>query len=113
MDAATRAAVRARADNRCEYCHRRQSTSPLVPLHIEHVIPRKHRGTDDADNLALACAECNLHKGSDLTGIDPDSGEVTSLFHPRRDRWDDHFQWEGFRMVGLSAVDERRSVYCN
>jgi HNH endonuclease len=104
MDAATRAAVRARADNRCEYCGRRQSTSPLIPLHIEHVIPRKHRGTDDADNLALACAECNLHKGSDLTGLDPDSGQVTSLFHPRRDRWVEHFRWDGFRVVGVSAI---------
>jgi 5-methylcytosine-specific restriction endonuclease McrA len=104
MDAATRAAVRARARDRCEYCQRLQSTSPLIPLHIEHVIPRKHRGSDDIDNLALACAECNLHKGSDLTGLDPDSGQVTSLFHPRRDRWDDHFRWDGLRIVGQSAV---------
>jgi hypothetical protein len=104
MDAATRAAVRARAENRCEYCQRPQSTSPLIPLHIEHVIPRKHRGTDGADNLALACAECNLHKGSDLTGIDPDSGQVTPLFNPRRDLWDEHFEWDGLRIVGHSAV---------
>jgi 5-methylcytosine-specific restriction endonuclease McrA len=104
MDAASRAAVRTRAENRCEYCQRRQSTSPLVPLQIEHVIPRKNRGSDDADNLALACAECNLHKGSDLTGIDPDSGQVTPLFNPRRDRWEQHFEWDGLRIVGLSAV---------
>jgi 5-methylcytosine-specific restriction endonuclease McrA len=104
MDAATRAAVRARAGNRCEYCQRKQSTSPLIPLQIEHVTPRKHGGTDDAENLALACAECNLHKGSDLTGIAPDSGEVTLLFHPRRDRWDDHFAWDGLRVVGRTAV---------
>jgi hypothetical protein len=104
MDAATRAAVRARANNRCEYCQRPQSSSPLVPLQIEHVIPRKHRGSDDTDNLALACAECNLHKGSDLTGIDPDSGQVTQLFNPRRDRWSEHFEWDGLLILGLSAV---------
>lgn len=75
MDAATRTAVRARAEYRGEYCQRPQSTSPLVPLQIEHVIPRKHRGTDDADNLALACAEWNLHKGRDLRGSIPNQAK--------------------------------------
>jgi 5-methylcytosine-specific restriction endonuclease McrA len=104
MDAATRAAVRARGGNRCEYCQREQSTSPLIPLQIEHVTPRKHGGTDDVQNLALACAECNLHKGSDLTGIDPLSGDLIPLFHPRKDRWDDHFKWDDLRVVGRTAV---------
>jgi 5-methylcytosine-specific restriction endonuclease McrA len=104
MDAATRAAVRARARDRCEYCQREQSTSPLIPLQIEHVTARKHGGTDDLENLALACAECNLHKGSDLTGIDPHSGELTPLFHPRRDRWDDQFEWDDLHIVGRTAV---------
>jgi len=104
MDAATRAAVRARAGNRCEYCQRRQSVSPLIALQIEHIVSRKHRGTDDPDNLALACAECNLHKGSDLTGLDPDTGEVTSLFNPRRDGWSDHFAWNRLHIVGLTPA---------
>jgi 5-methylcytosine-specific restriction endonuclease McrA len=104
MDAATRAAVRARAGNCCEYCQRPQATSPLVPLQIEHIIPRKHDGPDDDDNLALACMECNLHKGSDLTGLDPDTGHLTCLFNPRRDDWDGHFCWDGLRVVGRSAI---------
>jgi HNH endonuclease len=104
MDAATRAAVRGRAQNRCEYCLRPQSISPLIPFHIEHVIPRKHGGTDGDDNLALACPECNLHKGSDLTGIDPGTGLVTPLFHPRRDNWDEHFESDGLFIVGRSAI---------
>jgi 5-methylcytosine-specific restriction endonuclease McrA len=104
MDAATRAAVRERAGNSCEYCQRRQLTSPLIPLQIEHVVPRKHRGSDHLDNLALACAECNLHKGSDLTSIDPDTDQITPLFNPRRDQWDDHFGWDGLRIVGRSPV---------
>jgi hypothetical protein len=104
MDAATRAAVRARAGNCCEYCHRRQSISPLIPLHIEHIVSRKHHGSNNLDNLALACSECNLHKGSDLTGLDPDTGAVTVLFNPRRDLWSDHFMWSGLHIVGVSAV---------
>src|SRR4030081_657332 len=104
MDAATRAVVRARAGNCCEYCQRRQSISPLIPLQIEHIVPRKHHGSNDLENLALACAECNLHKGSDLTGLDPDPAAVTLLFNPRRDRWSDHFVWNGLHLVGASAV---------
>jgi len=58
MDAATRDAVRKRAADCCEYCQRRQEVSPLVPLQIEHIVPRKHHGSDDLDNLALAGTEC-------------------------------------------------------
>jgi hypothetical protein len=104
MDAATRRAVRRRARSRCEYCQRRQVDSPLIPLHIEHIIARKHGGQDDLDNLALACAECNLHKGSNLTGIDPESGQIVSLYHPRRDRWNEHFVWSDVRIVGITAI---------
>ncbi len=104
MDPATRAAVRVRAQDRCEYCQRPQSASPLIPLQIEHVVPRKHGGSDEPENLALACAECNLHKGSDLTGVDPNSGAVTVLFNPHRDRWDEHFEWRAFRIAGRSAA---------
>ena len=66
-----RTQVRERAHNACEYCHLHQDDSPLAVLHIEHIIPKVHGGTDDLDNLALACIDCNLHKGTNLTGIDP------------------------------------------
>jgi hypothetical protein len=104
MDAATRTAVRGRANDRCEYCLRQSVDSPLIPLQIEHVLPKKHGGGDEVDNLALACAECNLHKGPNLTGIDPESNRITPLFDPRRDRWDDHFVRHGSRIVGRTAV---------
>jgi 5-methylcytosine-specific restriction endonuclease McrA len=104
MDATLRAAVRERATQRCEYCQRRQEDSPLIPFHVEHIVPRKHGGSDDLDILALACAECNLHKGSNLTGIDPQSNQITPLFHPRRESWQQHFAWDRLRIVGLTAV---------
>jgi HNH endonuclease len=63
-----------------------------------------HGGDDDADNLALACPDCNLRKGPNLTGIDPQSGEVVRLFHPRRDRWFDHFGYEEQYVVGTTSV---------
>jgi len=104
MDEATRAVVRARAADCCEYCQRRQSDSPLIPLQIEHILPRKHGGSDDLENLALACAECNLHKGSNLTGIDPETSLVTPLFDPRRDSWDTHFRWNGLFIEGRTPI---------
>jgi hypothetical protein len=104
MNANTRALVKERAEHRCEYCQTHQEDSPLAALHIEHIRPLKHGGTDAESNLCLACIDCNLHKGANLTGIDPFTDAVTQLFHPRQQQWDDHFHWEGIHIVGISAV---------
>ncbi len=91
--------VRDRANNSCEYCQKRQEESPLITLQIEHIIPRKHGGEDHLDNLALACADCNLRKSSDLAGIDPLTSQLTPLFHPRTDLWQDHFSWKEYESL--------------
>jgi hypothetical protein len=101
---ATRAFVRQRASLRCEYCHLHQDDSPLAALHIEHIRPRKHGGSDDASNLCLACIDCNLHKGANLTGIDPLTDAVTELFHPRLQSWHEHFVWRGIQLTGKTAI---------
>jgi hypothetical protein len=72
--------------------------------HVEHILPKQHGGTDTVDNLALACHRCNLHKGPNLTGIDPETGKLVPLFHPRRDAWEEHFQFQGVRIEGRTAV---------
>ena len=104
MTVATRVLVRQRANHRCEYCQTHQEDSPLAALHIEHIRPIKHGGTDDESNLGLACIDCNLHKGPNLTGIDPLTDAVTQLFHPRQQRWDDHFCREGIHIVGQTEI---------
>ncbi|MEE8291626.1 MAG: HNH endonuclease [Candidatus Tectomicrobia bacterium] len=104
MQESVKALVRERADNRCAYCQLHQNDSPLAALHIEHVIPKKHGGLDAPDNLALACIDCNLRKGPNLTGIDPETHQVTELFHPRRYAWRDHFAWDGISIVGKTAI---------
>src|SRR4051812_49886467 len=104
IDAPTRLLVRQRAADRCEYCQRRQFDSPLIPLQMEHIVPLKHGGDDGLDNLALACADCNLRKSSDLAGLDPETLALTPLFHPRKDRWEDHFRWEGLRIQGITPI---------
>ena len=103
MDAATRDSVWRRADNRCEYCLLRQKHSELTH-HIEHIVAKQHGGRDDLDNLALACHRCNLRKGPNLTGVDPVSGELVPLFHPRRDPWAEHFLFRGVRIEGITPV---------
>ena len=104
MKPSTRASVQERAGHRCEYCQLHQEDSPLAVMHVEHIIPRIHGGTDDLDNLALACVDCNLHKGPNLVGIDPETERVTDLFHPKRHRWEDHFEWRGIYLVGKTAI---------
>ncbi|HJP91905.1 MAG TPA: HNH endonuclease signature motif containing protein [Pyrinomonadaceae bacterium] len=99
-----RTQVRQRAHNACEYCHLHQDDSPLAALHVEHIVPKVHGGTDDLENLALACIDCNLHKGTNLTGIDPFTNQVTELFHPRTQEWQDHFEWQGKYVIGKTAI---------
>ena len=43
-------------------------------------------------------------QGPNLASLDPDSGKITRLFHPRRDRWEEHFRREGPRILGMTDV---------
>jgi hypothetical protein len=103
MDAATRELVRRRASGRCEYCLLPQECFE-VSHHIEHIVAKQHGGGDDTSNLALACHLCNLHKGPNLAGIDPVSGEVALLFHPRRDLWTAHFRFDSVILEGATPT---------
>jgi hypothetical protein len=104
MDADTRRTVRERAGDRCEYCRLPQEHAPLWRHQIEHIIPRKHRGTDDPDNPAWACVRCNLSKSSNLSGIDDETGQVVALFNPREQTWSEYFAYRGAEIVGLTPT---------
>jgi len=93
--------VRERAGECCEYCRFPAAHSGL-PFQIDHIVARKHEGTSDESNLALACLFCNSAKGPSIAGIDPVSGAVVRLFHPRRDVWSEHFEWHGGWLRGHS-----------
>jgi hypothetical protein len=103
MDAALARLVRERAGGRCEYCRLPQAASG-VPFEIDHVVARHHHGRTAASNLALSCAYRNGHKGPNLTGLDPATGKLTRLFHPRRHQWSHHFRYEGGTLVGRTAI---------
>lgn len=70
---------------------------------MDHIIAQKHDGPSDESNLAFACFPCNSSKGPNIAGIDPVSGEIARLFHPRRDVWTDHFAWKEAWLFGLTS----------
>jgi hypothetical protein len=104
IDAAVRDLVHRRAGNRCEYFRLKQEHLPFSTFQVEHIIPRKHGGDDDPANLAPTCDRCNSHKGANLTGIDPETGEIIALFNPRKHSWDEHFGLSDITIVGLTAA---------
>ena len=100
---AVAASVRLRAGGRFEYCHLRTEWT-ILPFQTDHIIAQKHDGPSDEANLAFACLRCNGRKGPNVAGVDPVTGEITPLYHPRRDQWADHFEWRGGWLLGRSAV---------
>jgi hypothetical protein len=92
-----------RASNRCEYCGLSQ-LGQIATFHIDHVIPVVAGGSTEADNLALACVSCSLHKGARQFLPDPQTGQPTPVFNPRQDRWSDHFRRAGITLQGKTAT---------
>ena len=95
--------VRVRANGACEYCRFPEAYSELTFV-IDHVFAKQHRGRTEESNLALACVFCNRYKGPNVGGIDPKTNRPTRLFHPRKDRWKEHFRWRAERVVGITAL---------
>ncbi len=95
--------VAERARDRCEYCRMHQALQGAT-FHVEHIIPRSRGGTTLPENLAWACPGCNLRKADRESVPDPESGTLVRLFHPRADRWANHFRFDGFIAVGQTPV---------
>jgi hypothetical protein len=115
MDELTQA-VHERAGHACEYCLLPEQDHPgeffveAVAFEIEHIIPRQHRGRTVLRKLAFSCLRCNRNKGPSLAGLDPRSGKLTPLFHPRRHKWSYHFRLDGPYIVGRTPIG-RVTVY--
>jgi hypothetical protein len=101
MDSALKKLVRDRAGDRCEYCQISSQHDSLT-FQIDHIIATKHLGTDDPENLALACWSCNVRKGPNVAGIDSITKQMAALFHPRCQVWSKHFRWTGPELLGLT-----------
>jgi hypothetical protein len=105
--AASYAEVARRARHRCEYCRAPEELTNFR-FAVDHVAPRAAAPEllSDPDNLALACPPCNLFKTDHTRGVDPGSGELVRLFHPRQDSWAEHVAWsaDGLEIVGRTAT---------
>jgi hypothetical protein len=84
-------AVAERAGHRCEYCHAPEVIFN-VPFEVDHIVPLAKGGVDESANWALACRACNLRKSDAVNGTDPLTSQRVSLFNPRVQAWEDHFE---------------------
>ncbi|MBD2358148.1 HNH endonuclease [Tolypothrix sp. FACHB-123] len=99
-----RAKIRAQAGDRCGYCLSLQKYV-LGILEIEHIIPTAKGGTNEEENLWLACRLCNSYKGVQTEAVDLLTGRTVKLFNPRQQKWSQHFQWseDGSQIIGHTA----------
>ncbi|MCB0110838.1 MAG: HNH endonuclease [Caldilineaceae bacterium] len=106
--------VAVQAQNRCGYC---QSHQQYVPwrLEIEHITPISKGGTDNEENLWLACRACNSYKSDQTSAEDPLTGETVQLYNPRTQVWQQHFRWseDGVLMIGITECGRATIVALN
>ena len=102
ITAALRARVRQQAGDRCGYCRSHQDYVYAL-LEMDHIVPSAAGGTDDEENLWLACRLCNQYKGTQVYARDPQTGRRVRLFNPRRQSWSRHFEWDGPHVIGRTA----------
>lgn len=95
--------IRELADKRCEYCLMLENIRSIRFV-LDHVIARQHGGQTVMSNLALCCPRCNQSKGPNIAGIDPETGRMARLFHPREDLWHTHFRYQTATLVGVTDV---------
>lgn len=100
---AMRLEIQRRAGGRCEYCRKPDGVSEY-PHHADHIVAVKHNGQTELENLAWACFQCNINKGSDLTTFDPDTKVLVRLFNPRTQQWEEHFEFRDALVVGKTSL---------
>jgi 5-methylcytosine-specific restriction endonuclease McrA len=97
--------IRERAKYICEYCYSSECLS-ANRFTIDHVIPKSLGGSDEINNLALACRRCNERRYNFVAGLDPDTQAIVPLFNPRQQKWEDHFVWieQGVVIEGITPI---------
>ena len=103
-----KAQVRDRASGLCEYCRCPELFSTEL-FSVEHIYPISREGKTELKNLALSCMGCNGHKYTKIEAIDPASGKLVDLFHPRKQLWQDHFEWGADFLEVIGITPEGRA----
>lgn len=101
----TRRIVAARAHHVCEYCLLAEADA-FFKFQIEHIVSRKHGGSSELENLALACIFCNRYKGSDIATLNPETNELVQFYDPRAMRWREHFRLRHVFIEPLTEIGE-------
>lgn len=101
----TRRIVASRAGFVCEYCLISEEDA-YFRFQVEHIISRKHGGSDSLENLALSCVFCNRYKGSDIASLIPAGNQLVRFYNPRTDRWHEHFRLTGVLIESLTTIGE-------
>jgi 5-methylcytosine-specific restriction endonuclease McrA len=98
--------VAERAGHACEYCLLPKDVFGSV-FHVDHIISEKQGGPTVSMNLTLACARCNLLKGSDISAYLPLKEVIVDLYNCRKHVWSQHFKLEtSGLMLPISEIGE-------
>lgn len=105
IDDATKEIVRRRANYLCEYYHSPERIS-TTRFTVDHLIPKSIGGSDELNNLALACRRCNERRYNFVAGYDSETKAIVLLFNPRQQIWLEHFLWSanGRTIVGVTPT---------
>jgi 5-methylcytosine-specific restriction endonuclease McrA len=76
----SRANIYARDHHRCQYCGR---TLPPDELTFDHVVPVRHGGRKEWENIVTSCVRCNRRKGG-RTPEEAGMAVISSPGHPPR-----------------------------
>jgi hypothetical protein len=73
-------------------------------MEIDHIMPQSLDGTDDEENLWLACPRCIGFKAAQIEAIDPLTHKLVRLFNPRQQVWREHLAWQdaGALIAGIT-----------
>jgi hypothetical protein len=105
--------VSERAGGRCEYCLAPDSAFNF-PLEVDHFVPGSAGGSNDPENLVLACRSCNSYKAFHQLGLSERNPDEP-LFNPRIEIWLIHFRLDletaeiiGLTPIGIGTVNRLR-----
>ena len=77
-------------EGKCIHCQRklalRTDGTPINGATLEHIVPKNHGGTDDLENLAIACARCNSEKGLRHDHKRPDDPKLREVIERLQER---------------------------
>ena len=106
--------IRAHFQDHCAFCRTPESLTVVI-FEFEHILPRSIGGETTFENLCLSCPTCNRYKSDRTFGSSHEPTQRTPLFHPHRETWTEHFEWNensteliGLTRTGVATIDVLR-----